>query len=226
MTIYQDVELSMTGHLVPPVIHVKQYDHKARKVRCQLYSNSLEYTPPNNIILVYSGTRPDGKFFSYSSETSDLITSNGVTVIFTVTDFMTKASGRYPVDIVLMDEDGDVLGAFCLTLYVERAAVKNWRVAASLYKTIAQAIGRGVYECFTTIKGYFGIRSDDGLNLGDSESSNVERVKEVLVNTTIDDSGYLNFATDDNLDLMFDTDEEGRIIVEYGEHTDEDPRDA
>ena len=208
MTIYQDVELSMTGHLVPPVVHVKQYDHKARKVRCQLYTNSLEYTPPNNIILVYSGTRPDGKFFSYSSETSDLITRNGGTVIFTVTDFMTKASGRYPVDIVLMDEDGDVLGAFCLTLYVERAAVKNWKVAASLYKTIAQAIGRGVYECFTTIKGYFGIRS------------------EVLVNTTIDDSGYLNFATDDNLDLMFDTDEEGRIVVEYGEHTDEDPRDT
>ena len=54
----------------------------------------------------------------------------------------------------------------------------------------------------------------------------MERVKEVLVNTTIDDSGYLNFATDDNLDLMFDTDEEGRIVVEYGEHTDEDPRDA
>ena len=47
MTIYQDVELSMTGHLVPPVVHVKQYDHKARKVRCQLYTNSLEYTPPN-----------------------------------------------------------------------------------------------------------------------------------------------------------------------------------
>jgi len=83
-----------------------------------------------------------------------------------------------------------------------------------------------VFECFTTIKGYFGIRSDDGLSLGDSESSNVERVKEVLVNTTIDDSGYLNFATDDNLDLMFDTDEEGRIVVEYGEHTDEDPRDT
>ena len=56
MTIYQDVELSMTGHLVPPVVHVKQYDHKARKVRCQLYTNSLEYTPPSNIILVYSTT--------------------------------------------------------------------------------------------------------------------------------------------------------------------------
>ena len=75
----------MTGHLVPPVVHVKQYDHKARKVRCQLYTNSLEYTPPSNIILVYSGTRPDGKFFSYSSETSDLITRNGGSVIFTVT---------------------------------------------------------------------------------------------------------------------------------------------
>ena len=82
-----------------------------------------------------------------------------------------------------------------------------------------------MYECFTTVKGYFGIRSDDGLNLGESESSNVERVKEVLVNTTISDDGYLNFTTDNNLDLMFSTDTEGRILVEYGEHTDEDPRD-
>ena len=226
MTIYQDVELSMTGHLVPPVVHVKQYDHKARKVRCQLYSNSLEYTPPENIILAYTGTRPDGKFFSYTSETSDLISRSGSTVTFTVTDFMTKSAGRYPVDIILMDKEEEILGAFCLTLYVERAAVKNWKIGASLFKTIAQAIGRGVFECFTTVKGYFGIRSDDGLNLGDSESSNVERVKEVLVNTTISDDGYLAFTTDDNLDLMFATDEEGRIVVEYGEHTDEDPRDA
>ena len=39
VSIYQDIELSLTEHLVPPVVHVKQFDHMARKVRCALYNN-------------------------------------------------------------------------------------------------------------------------------------------------------------------------------------------
>ena len=68
VSIYQDIELSLTEHLVPPVVHVKQFDHKARKVRCTLYANAVEYTIPTNIILAYSGTRPDGRLFQYSTE--------------------------------------------------------------------------------------------------------------------------------------------------------------
>ena len=44
VSIYQDIELSLTEHLVPPVVHVKQFDHKSRKVRCTLYANAVEYT--------------------------------------------------------------------------------------------------------------------------------------------------------------------------------------
>lgn len=42
VSIYQDIELSLTEHLVPPVVHVKQFDHMARKVRCALYNNAVE----------------------------------------------------------------------------------------------------------------------------------------------------------------------------------------
>ena len=41
MKIYQEVELSLTENLVPTVVHVKQFDHKARKIRCRLYSSSV-----------------------------------------------------------------------------------------------------------------------------------------------------------------------------------------
>ena len=34
VSIYQDIELSLTEHMVSPVVHVKQFDHKSRKVRC------------------------------------------------------------------------------------------------------------------------------------------------------------------------------------------------
>ena len=51
VSIYQDIELSLTEHLVPPVVHVKQFDHKARKSalyplrqRCGVH-DSYEHQP-------------------------------------------------------------------------------------------------------------------------------------------------------------------------------------
>ena len=68
--IYQEVELSLTENLIPVTVPVKQYDNKARKVRCVLYNNSVEYTVPQNCIVACSGTRPDGTIFHYTSETA------------------------------------------------------------------------------------------------------------------------------------------------------------
>ena len=56
MKIYQEVELSLTENLIPTVIHVKQFDHKARKVRCLLYTSSVEYTIPEGAIVSCAGT--------------------------------------------------------------------------------------------------------------------------------------------------------------------------
>ena len=70
MKIYQEVELSLTENLVPTVVHVKQFDHKARKIRCRLYSSSVEYVIPEGAIASCAGTRPDGHLFQYSSETA------------------------------------------------------------------------------------------------------------------------------------------------------------
>ena len=37
ITIRQAVDLSLTENLIPAVIHVKQYDHIARRIGCALY---------------------------------------------------------------------------------------------------------------------------------------------------------------------------------------------
>lgn len=42
-SIYQEVELSLTENLIPVTVPVKQYDNRARKVRCVLYNNSVQY---------------------------------------------------------------------------------------------------------------------------------------------------------------------------------------
>ena len=218
VSIYQDIELSLTEHLVPPVVHVKQFDHMARKVRCTLYQSSVEYDIPVNVVLAYSGTRPDGRLFQYSTESlhNDKVDVMDNRIIVTITDFMTEVSGRYPVDLVMIDADGDVLGSFSFTLYVERAANKNRKILTATYASVAEAVRLGVYECFITEDGYFGINSDDGLGLGTgSYSATVERVNEVLVECSIDDGGYMNFETDERLGLVYDMDEEGRLIVYY-----------
>jgi len=222
VSIYQDIELSLTEHLVPPVVHVKQFDHKARKVRCTLYANAVEYTIPTNIILAYSGTRPDGRLFQYSTEalTNDKVDLVDNKLIITVTDFMTEVAGRYPVDLVLLDADGDILGSFSFTLYVERAAAKNRKILTATYAFVAEAVRNGVFECFTTEDGYFGINSDDDLGLGaGSYSDVVDRINAELVETSINDDGYLVFETDERLGLVFGMDDEGNLIVDYREET-------
>lgn len=69
ITIQQAVDLSLTDNLVPPVIHVKQYDHGARRIGCSLYQDSILFTVPDSVIINVTGTRPDGNVFQYSSET-------------------------------------------------------------------------------------------------------------------------------------------------------------
>ena len=222
VSIYQDIELSLTERMVPPVVHVKQFDHMARKVRCALYNNAVEYTIPANVVLAYSGTRPDGRLFQYSTESlhNDKVDVMDNRIIVTISDFMTEVSGRYPVDLVMIDADGDILGSFSFTLYVERAAAKNRKILTATYASVAEAVRNGVFECFTTEDGYFGINSDDGLGLGvGSYSDVVDRINAELVETSINDEGYLIFETDERLGLVFGMDDEGNLIVDYREET-------
>ena len=89
--IFQEIELSFTENLIPVQIPVKQFDNQARKVRCRLYQNSVEYVVQEGIIVSYSGTRPDGAVFQYSSESRpELVFVDSGTIILTVTSFMTE----------------------------------------------------------------------------------------------------------------------------------------
>lgn len=103
-SIYQEVELSLTENLIPVTVPVKQYDNRARKVRCVLYNNSVQYSVPQDCIVACSGTRPDGTIFHYTSETaSDLVFVENGAVVFTITTFMTAQAGRFPLDVVIPD---------------------------------------------------------------------------------------------------------------------------
>lgn len=146
-SIYQEVELSLTENLIPVTVPVKQYDNKARKVRCVLYNNSVQYSVPQDCIVACSGTRPDGTIFHYISETAtDLVFVENGAVVFTITAFMTAQAGRFPLDVVMLSTAGDVLGSFSLTLKVERAAINNGKIATYTYAGVVEAIRKGLLQ--------------------------------------------------------------------------------
>ncbi len=216
-SIYQKVELSLTENLIPVTVPVKQYDNKARKVRCVLYNNSVQYSVPQDCIVACSGTRPDGTIFHYTSETaSDLVFVENGAVVFTITTFMTAQAGRFPLDVVMLSTAGDVLGSFSLTLKVERAAINNGKIATYTYAGVVEAIRKGLLEVYITDDGYFAVVSEDGLGFSDkSESSTIQKFIENLLNCTVTDDGYLAFTTEDGLKLIFSMDGDGRLIVEF-----------
>lgn len=216
-SIYQEVELSLTENLIPVIVPVKQYDNRARKVRCVLYNNSVQYSVPQDCIVACSGTRPDGTIFHYTSETaSDLVFVENGAVIFTITTFMTAQAGCFPLDVVMLSTAGDVLGSFSLTLKVERAAINNGKIATYTYAGVVEAIRQGLLEVYITDDGYFAVVSEDGLGFSDkSESSTIQKFIENLLNCTVTDDGYLAFSTEDGLKLIFSMDGNGRLIVEF-----------
>lgn len=166
ITIQQAVDLSLTDNLVPPVIHVKQYDHGARRIGCSLYQDSVLFTVPVGVIINVTGTRPDGNVFQYSSETDPetVYVEDGV-VYLTVTDMMTATRGRVPVDVTLLDGEGAVVGSFSFILRVERAALENQGLTQASYSGTVSRVAENMAVCSINDDGYLCIESDDGLGL-------------------------------------------------------------
>lgn len=227
LTVYQEVELSLTENLVPAIVHVKQFDHRARKIRCRLYRSNVEYPIPADVILTCFGTRPDGKVFQYGSDsTPDLIFVDNGSAIITLTDFMTAVHGRFPVDISLISGEGDVLSSFRLVLRVERSAVKNGKLISLTYEKCLEATIDNISSCFITEDGYFGVCSDNGLDLKEgSFSGTVDKVAEViedwLIESSITDEGIGAYESADMLGLEISVDGDGNLVVLFGEDTKE-----
>ena len=166
ITIQQAVDLSLTENLVPPVIHVKQYDHGARRIGCSLYQDSILFTVPEGVIINVTGTRSDGNVFQYSSEADPEIvyTENGC-VYLTITDIMTANTGGLPVDVTLLDGSGAAVGSFSFTLRIERAALENEGLTKASYSGTVSRVAENMVECSINDDGYLCIESDDGLGL-------------------------------------------------------------
>ncbi len=217
-TLYQDIDLSLTESGPPVVIQVKQYDHMSRKLRCSLYGDGKEYTIPEDIIVSYSGIRPDGRLFQYSTDAihNDKIWLTENKLVLTITDYMTEVAGRCRVNVALIEPSGAVLCTFMFVLYVEKAVVNDKFFQIGTYSSVIETIKNGLTGCFITDDGHFGVISKDGVNIREDDHSDVvDRATRNLVECSIDDNGYMIFETDEQLGLVYEMDDEGQLVAYY-----------
>lgn len=160
----QTVELFLSEPLIPPHVHVKQFDNGGRLIICGIYLGSTLYELTSDISVNVSGLRPDGEIFQYGSETdSSVVSISDGAVNITVTEDMTCACGRAPVDVTLLDGD-NIVGAFSFMLCVEKAAVNSKAITTGSYAGLS-AFAEGMSDAYINENGYLVIESDDGLEL-------------------------------------------------------------
>lgn len=217
---FHDIKLNLTESKVPPTVHVKQYDRFARRIRCTLYENSQEYTIPPGTSLICSGDRPDGRLFFYNSNECTEIAQVNNRIWITVTEDMTENEGRYPVDVVLLDNQDSVLRTFSFIVQVEACAVKNGKVLKRTFSGALSDVADTILAVYITDDGYLAILCNDGSFLPPGSASDiVSIIHEELVTSSIGADGKMAYETAERYGLSFAMDGEGKIQVNYEEGT-------
>lgn len=216
----QDISLSFTKNSVPPVVHVKQYERRSRKIRCTLFSGKAEYSIPSNITFVCSGTRPDGGVFIYKTtdQSNSVIDKEDNKVLLSITEYMTDIAGEFPVDITLTDSNGDILRTFSFILSVEPCAAKEGKALTRPFSEALSAAADGLFTVFITEDGYFAINTDDGTIIPTGTKADiVDIIHSELVDASINNNGIMSYETASRYGLRFGMTDAGEIYMIYRE---------
>ncbi len=220
LSAYIDINLSFTKNSVPPIVHVKQFERKSRKVRCALYAGKNEYTIPSGISFICSGTRPDGVMFIYTTmdQNNTVIDSVDNRVIVVITEKMTDIAGEYPIDITLTDSSGDILRTFSFVLSIEPCAAKEGKALTRPFSEALSAAADGLFTVFITEDGYFAINTDDGTIIPTGTKADiVDIIHSELVDASINNNGIMPYETASRYGLRFGMTDAGEIYVIYRE---------
>lgn len=164
--ITQEIDLSLTDNLIPTVVHAKQYDHMGRCIKCSIYQDGELFSLEDGLVINVTGTRPDGNVFQYNSETdSDIVFVEDNTVCIQITDFMSADFGAVPVDVTLINESEETVGAFSFILRFEKAALQNAKLTRASFSGTLSSIIAGIVSCYITEDGYLCIESDDSIKM-------------------------------------------------------------
>ena len=133
ITQYYDIDLRANGEY--PVVKMSQFDTGSRTVVFTVYDGH-DLAHIDGMVARVDGTRCDGVEFSQSCTVSA-----GSKVSFTISQEITKVSGKHTAELVIFDADGNPIGTQNFVIEVE-AAVMRRNAAAS-------ADDRTLYDQFT-----------------------------------------------------------------------------
>ena len=221
--INHDIKISLNENQPPVVVPVKQFDYYYRRLRCALYEGSEEYTldsDDTSLYLSLTGTRPDGGTFQYTSElSSNISVTSAGKILIKLTKFMTECYGLVPLDISYYTVSSNVsriLGTFSVILNIKPAGLYNGKGVYD-YTEFLNNLLSGIIRVFVTADGYFGFESTDTGLSKNSDSDVLDKFYDEydILTTSINEDGYITFTTEDDFGFTFDTDDYGRLLVNY-----------
>lgn len=113
-------KLSITPGMIPPVVHVSQYDSEALAITFELYENEKLYKKPPGALAKIEMTKPDRKAIS-----NDCTYAEDGTVSFSVTEQMTAVKGTARGKIIILDSAGGRIGTAAFLLEVDAAGITD-----------------------------------------------------------------------------------------------------
>ena len=114
--IEQTYRIDMIPDGAPVVVHVSQYDTKARRLSFELYNGGVAYEPPAGAAASIAGTKPDNTSFLYA------MTVSGNLVSIDLQQQMALVAGDVPAEIQITGAEGKI-GSANFIIRVERGPI-------------------------------------------------------------------------------------------------------
>lgn len=129
-----DIDLKATGEY--PVVKMSQFDTGSRTIVFTVY-DGRDLAQIDGMVARVDGTRSDGVEFS-----STCTVGTGGKVSFTISQEMTKVSGKHTAELVIFDADGNPIGTQNFIIEVEAASMSR--------DSAASADDRTLYDQYTS----------------------------------------------------------------------------
>lgn len=116
-------KLSITPGMIPPVVHVSQYDSEALAIAFELYEDGALFPKPSGATAKIEMTKPDRKAIS-----GDCTYAANGTVSFVLTEQMTAKEGTTRGKIIILDSAGGQIGTAAFLMEVDAAGITDGAV--------------------------------------------------------------------------------------------------
>lgn len=210
ITQYYDIDLRANGEY--PVVKMSQFDTGSRTIVFTVYDGH-DLAHIDGMVARVDGTRCDGVEFSQSCT---VIT--GSKVSFTISQEITKVSGKHTAELVIFDADGNPIGTQNFVIEVEAAVMRRDSAASAddrtLYDQFTDSVSKTVADKMTQMDDSVSKTVNDKMASVDSKMASVDSKMagvDTQISTTVDNELDKRIKTDPLLGAWGDYTVDGTV---------------